>query len=131
MTGMSEIHELVKRQFDRQAKNFSNWSVTRNVEYQQAYLDVCDISTEDRLLDFACGTGEYAIFAAPGVQYVHGVDISEGMIAVARKQAGAKQLRNIELSCHPVEQTPLADGSFSIDDALFFRRNVFLILGGK
>jgi ubiquinone/menaquinone biosynthesis C-methylase UbiE len=59
---MSEIHEIVKRQFDKQAENFSNWSVTKNIEYQRAYFGFCEISPQDTLLDLACGTGEYAIF---------------------------------------------------------------------
>ena len=84
---MSEIHEIVKRQFDKQAQNFSNWSVTKNIEYQKAYFDFCQISSQDTLLDLACGTGEYAIFAAPNVKYVCGVDISKGMIELAQKQA--------------------------------------------
>lgn len=111
---MSEIHEIVKRQFDKQAQNFSNWSVTKNIEYQKAYFDFCEISSQDTLLDFACGTGEYAIFAAPKVKYVHGVDISKGMIEIAQKQANKENLNNISFLCHPVEQTPFKDESFSI-----------------
>ena len=91
---MSEIHEIVKRQFDKQAENFSNWSVTKNTEYQKAYFDFCQISVHDTLLDFACGTGEYALFAAPKVKYVHGVDISERMIEIAQKQAAKTNIDN-------------------------------------
>jgi len=111
---MSEIHEIVKRQFDKQALNFSNWSVTRNIEYQKAYFDFCDITSQDTLLDFACGTGEYAIFAAPMVKSVQGVDISKGMIDVAQKQALKKKLKNIHFLCNPVEKIPFKDGSSSI-----------------
>jgi ubiquinone/menaquinone biosynthesis C-methylase UbiE len=111
---MSKKHEIVKRQFDRQAENFSNWSVTKNTEYQKAYFDFCQISVQDNLLDFACGTGEYALFAAPKVRYVHGIDISEGMIAIAEKQAADKNIHNITFLCHPVEKTPFEDESFSI-----------------
>jgi len=111
---MSEIHEIVKRQFDKQAQNFSNWSVTKNIEYQKAYFDFCEISSRDTLLDFACGTGEYAVYAAAIVKYVHGVDISKGMIEVAQKQANKENVYNISFLCHPVEQTPFEDKSFSI-----------------
>jgi ubiquinone/menaquinone biosynthesis C-methylase UbiE len=111
---MSKKHEIVKRQFDKQAENFSNWSVTKNTEYQKAYFDFCQIAAQDTLLDFACGTGEYALFAAPKVRYVHGIDISEGMIAIAKKQAADKNIHNIKFLCHPVEKTPFDDGSFSI-----------------
>jgi len=65
---MSEIHEIVKRQFDKQAQNFSNWSVTKNIEYQKAYFDFCEISSHDTLLDFACGTGEYAVLCSSNGQ---------------------------------------------------------------
>ena len=111
---MPEMHEIVKRQFDRQAQNFSNWSVTKNIEYQKAYFDFCEISSQDTLLDCACGTGEYAIFAAPKMKYVDGVDISKGMIEIAQKQADKENVNNISFLCHPVEQTPFEDESFTI-----------------
>lgn len=110
---MSELHEIVKRQFDKQAQSFSNWSVTKNIEYQKAYFVFCELSSQDTLLDFACGTGEYAIFAAPKVKYVHGVDISKGMIELAQKQATKENISNISFLCHPVEQTPFESESFS------------------
>jgi len=108
------MHEIVKRQFDKQAQNFSNWSVTKNIEYQKAYFDFCEISSGDTLLDVACGTGEYAIFAAQKVKYVHGVDISKGMVEIAQKQAAKENIHNISFSCHPAELTPFEDESFSI-----------------
>ena len=111
---MSEIHEIVKRQFDKQAQKFSDWSVTKNIEYQKAYFEFCEITSQDTFLDFACGTGEYAIFAAPQVKIAHGVDISKGMIKIAQEQAAKQNVNNISFSCHPVEQTPYEDGSFSI-----------------
>jgi ubiquinone/menaquinone biosynthesis C-methylase UbiE len=111
---MSELHEIVKRQFDKQAQNFSNWSVTKNIEYQKAYFDFCELSSQDTLLDFACGTGEYSIFAASKVKHVHGIDISKGMIEIAKGQATKENVNNISFLCHPVEQTPFEDESFSI-----------------
>jgi len=111
---VAEIQDIVKRQFDRQARDFSNWSVTKNIEYQRAYFDFCEIAPHDTLLDVACGTGEYAIFAAPKIQDVHGVDISKGMIEIAQHQAAEEKLKNVTFLCHPVERTPFEDGSFSI-----------------
>jgi len=110
---MSDIHEIVKRQFDQQAQKFSDWSVTKNIEYQKAYFDFCGISAQDTILDFACGTGEYAIFAARKAKYVHGVDISQGMIEIAQRQAAQANVQNISFLCHPVEKTPFENGSFS------------------
>lgn len=111
---MSELHEIVKRQFDKQAQNFSSWSVTKNKEYQEAYFNFCEISVQDTLLDIACGTGDYAIAAAPRVKYAYGVDISKGMIEIATKQAEQANIKNVSFLCNPVESTPFEDGSFSI-----------------
>ncbi len=111
---MSALHEIVKRQFDKQAQNFSGWSVTKNKEYQEAYFSFCEISSQDTLLDFACGTGDYAIAAAPRVKYVYGVDISKGMIEIAKNQAKQVNVKNVSFLCNPVESTPFEEESFSI-----------------
>ncbi len=54
--------ELIKRQFDLQAKSFSSWSVTRNEEYMQAYFEFIGFEKGDELLDVACGTGRVLRF---------------------------------------------------------------------
>lgn len=110
----SDLHRLVKQQFNQQAQNFSNWSVTQNKEYHQAYFDFCQFKPEDTLLDLACGTGEWAMFCAPKIKFVQGIDISEGMIEIAAKQAEAQNLKNMNFVCQPVERTPFPDNSFSI-----------------
>ncbi len=106
--------EIVKRQFDIQAQSFSNWSVTRNEEYMQAYFEFIGFQKGDELLDVACGTGEFSVFCARRIKGVHGIDISEGMIELARKHARADGLTNLTFECHDVEHIPCADGSFSV-----------------
>jgi SAM-dependent methyltransferase len=109
--------EIVKRQFDAQAKSFSNWSVTRNEEYMQAYFEFIGLDRGDTLLDVACGTGEFSVFCARRIKGVHGIDISEGMIDLARKQAHANGLTNLTFECHDVEHIPRADSSFRSHNA--------------
>jgi ubiquinone/menaquinone biosynthesis C-methylase UbiE len=106
--------EIVKKQFDIQAQNFSNWSVTRNEEYMQAYFKFIDFQKGDELLDVACGTGEFSVFCARRIKGAHGIDISEGMIELAKKQASAAGLTNVTFECHDVEHIPCANGSFSV-----------------
>ncbi len=106
--------EIIKRQFDRQAQSFSNWSVTRNEEYMQAYSEFIGFEKEDELLDIACGTGEFSVFCARRIKSAHGIDISEGMIELAQKQAYAADLTNATFECHDVEHIPCADSSFSV-----------------
>lgn len=106
--------EIVKRQFDLQAQNFSNWSVTRNKEYMQAYFEFIGFQKGDELLDVACGTGEFSAFCARRIRAVHGIDISQGMIDLANKQASADGLTNLTFECHDVEHIPCASNSFSV-----------------
>jgi tRNA/tmRNA/rRNA uracil-C5-methylase (TrmA/RlmC/RlmD family) len=107
--------EIVKRQFDAQAKSFSNWSVTRNEEYMQAYFEFIGLDRGDTLLDVACGTGEFSVFCARRIKGVHGIDISQGMIELAQKHAHANDLTNLTFECHDVEHIPCADDSFSVN----------------
>ena len=106
--------DIVKRQFDLQAQKFSDWSVTRNEEYMKAYFEFIGFRKEDELLDVACGTGDFAIFCARRIKRVHGIDISQGVIELAKKKAQANGLTNISFECHDVENIPCADSSFSV-----------------
>ena len=106
--------EIVKRQFDVQAKNFSNWSVTRNEEYMQAYFEFIGFEKGDALLDVACGTGEFSAFCAKRIKCVHGIDISKGMVDLAQKQARASGLTNITFECHDTKHIPRDASSFSV-----------------
>jgi ubiquinone/menaquinone biosynthesis C-methylase UbiE len=112
--GDSVMQELVKAQFDKQASNFNDWSVQRNREYLDGYLGFCRITPDDELLDLACGTGEFALYAATKVKCVVGVDISNGMLAIGRANLGERGITNVDLLCHDVTHTPFEDGSFSL-----------------
>lgn len=105
---------ILKRQFDMQARNFSNWSVTRNEAYMKAYFEFIDLQKDDELLDVACGTGDFSVFCARRIKRVNGIDISEGMIELAHKLAQTSGLANVAFECHDVEHIPCADNSFSV-----------------
>jgi len=69
------------------------WLLTRGRErsYRERVLDLARIRPSDRVLDVGCGTGTQAIAAwrrsQPGGSVV-GVDISQRMLAAARRKAG-------------------------------------------
>jgi len=106
--------KLAAMQFDKQAEKFSNWSVTKNLEYMEAYFHFCRMMPKDELLDVACGTGEFSLFCAQRIKQVTGVDISQRMIEIAKLQAGKANLSNIHFYCHEVEDLPLPSDAFSI-----------------
>jgi ubiquinone/menaquinone biosynthesis C-methylase UbiE len=106
--------ELAAEQFDRQAEKFSNWSVTRNLEYMEAYFNFCGMTPDDDLLDVACGTGEFSLFCASRIRSVTGVDLSRRMIEIADLQAREANRTNIRWVCHDVEDLPMSDNAFSV-----------------
>ncbi|MEW6182615.1 MAG: class I SAM-dependent methyltransferase [Bacillota bacterium] len=108
------LNEIIKKQFNRQAERFSNWSVTRNREYMRRYFEFCRMKKDDTLLDVACGTGEFAIFCAGKIKSVQGIDISENMIKIAAEQAARDRPVNVRFICHDVEKIPCDDGSCSV-----------------
>lgn len=109
-----DTKKIVKDQFDKQAEKFSNWSITKNREYQQRYFEFCGLVPEDTLLDVACGSGEFSIFCAKRIKYVCGVDLSEKMIELAEAQVVTNKLKNIHFTCTEVENIPCEDNTFSL-----------------
>jgi len=72
--------------------------------------EAASITRGDRVLDVACGTGVLALFLRDCVQpggSVVGVDINEGMLAVARRKAS-----DIEWVNAPAEALPFPDARF-------------------
>jgi SAM-dependent methyltransferase len=53
-------------------------------------------TAEETVLDLGCGTGAIALALAPSCERVVGRDISEGMLAEARKKAEAQGIENVE-----------------------------------
>jgi len=102
----------VKKQFNMQATNFDNWSVTNNEEILRALYNFFGIEPEDQLLDFACGTGAFSVYAAQKTKAVQGVDIFEKMIEIAVANAKQYELTNIKFLCCDVEKVPFTDESF-------------------
>ncbi len=77
-------------------------------EWPARVLDAAGLSATDRLLDVACGTGVLARAARERARDVVGVDINEGMLAVARREPA------IEWVQAAAEQLPFEDASFDV-----------------
>lgn len=80
---------------------------------------------KDRVLDVACGTGDFSIEALRhGVRQVVGVDISENMLAVAREKARDKGLEEqLEFLYGDSEQLTSPDENFDAVTVAFGVRN--------
>jgi ubiquinone/menaquinone biosynthesis C-methylase UbiE len=107
-------NRIVKEQFNKQAEKFANWSIGKNIQYLNAYFDFCEIRSDDKVLDVACGPGDFTIFMAKRVMGVQGVDISDKEIDIASTLAHELGLCNIGFDCFDVENLPYKNGSYSV-----------------
>lgn len=105
---------LIKNQFNRQALPFSKWSITKNKEYMERYAEFLDLSADEKLLDVACGSGEFVFFCAPQIHSAHGVDLSDKQIEMARERALREKSGNVTFHCQDVERIPLESRSYSL-----------------
>jgi ubiquinone/menaquinone biosynthesis C-methylase UbiE len=106
--------EFVKKQFNKQAQRFSDWAVTKNLEYLKGITEFVAPNPEDTLLDVACGTGEFAFFISPKLKHVTGIDVSDKMIEIARKQKQALNIEKTDFKIAEVSRIPFPEDSFDI-----------------
>ncbi len=81
--------------------------------YAQIVRAIMAMSREgDEVLEIAAGTGLIALQVAPVAARVVGIDISERMIAAARRKAAAAGVRNAEFRVGDAYRPPFPPGSF-------------------
>lgn len=79
-----------QRFFDAHAENYDQNGFTKHTEAEVDFLlSLYPILPGARILDVGCGTGRHAIALARRGYRVCGLDISEGMLSVARGKAQA------------------------------------------
>ncbi len=122
--------EGIKRLFDKIAPDYDrlNHILSLNIDRCWRKKAVRQLTTETRplkVLDVACGTGDFTIEIArkiPSGSTVIGIDISEGMLAIGREKvqkAGVKA----ELVAADCEALPYADQTFDCITVGFGVRN--------
>ena len=122
--------EGVKRMFDNIAQDYDklNHILSLNIDKgwrRKAVRELADEERSMKVLDVACGTGDFTIEiaskVAPGSTVV-GVDISEGMIAVGLEKM-AKLGVNATMEVADCEALPYDDNSFDRISVGFGVRN--------
>jgi SAM-dependent methyltransferase len=94
--------------------------------YHLPFLDAAAIEAGEQVLDIGCGTGQTTRDAARRAPSggALGVDLSAGMIAVARRLAVADGLRNVRFEQADAQICPFGEGSFDVaisrTGAMFF-----------
>ena len=94
---------------------------------RRALREIVTPGQPQRLLDIACGTGDFALAQARKMHadsHITGLDLSEGMLAVMREKVSrAGQAGRISCEQGDCEQMRFADGSFDCATIAFGIRN--------
>jgi ubiquinone/menaquinone biosynthesis C-methylase UbiE len=106
--------EIVREQFNKQAQSFSDWVVTKNVEYLKNISAFINPHPGDSLLDVACGTGEFTLYISSMVKSVIGIDVSDKMIEIARVQKVRMNIRNADFEIAEVSHIPYPENAFEV-----------------
>ena len=92
---MKRTREEHAARFDEKAPDYDG---TKSDEYRSCVslvVDHADPAPEDVVLDLGCGTGAIALRLADAAARVVGRDISDGMLAEARRKAAERGVGNV------------------------------------
>lgn len=111
--------DLLKRQFAVQAKVHPKTIQFRRTENVAPMIDLAKPQPSDRAVDLATGWGFVALTFAPLVKSVVGVDLTPEMVALARKVAADRGVKNVEYVEGDAEDLKFGPGSFEIATSRF------------
>ncbi len=110
-----EQNQVIREQFERQAAVPSGRVPgLANVSAIDLMLEACGLTTEDTVLDVACGAGYVACACASRASHVTGIDITPAMIGRARQQASELGITNVSWLLDDILPLPFPDGAFSM-----------------
>lgn len=107
----------LERWYDLQAPCYSLWRDRGDSPLVRLVAESMHRRAETRrVLDAGCGTGLFSIGLAreDSRWSVVGIDMSEGMLAVARKRAASAGLSNLEFRRGNVERLPWSEPEFDV-----------------
>ena len=108
--------EAVLERFTRQAAHWGKLSVPEDV---RAIFERVDVSSGDRVLDVAAGSGLLSRALAPRVREVVALDLTPAMLENAREAASRDGVSNIRFVEGAAEEMPFSDGEFDLSVTRF------------
>ena len=106
---------MILNTFDQNAKSYSEWDVTKNKNYLKQFYDFSEIDINDKVIDIACGSGDFLLNAAPLLGESKGIDLSAELIKIARERQRETKAENIKFEEGNIEeQTNDSQGKFDV-----------------
>jgi ubiquinone/menaquinone biosynthesis C-methylase UbiE len=106
--------QAILEQFTKQAAPFRKKLEHADAAVFQLYLDATGVTSQDTVLDVACGPGLVACAFAAVARHVTGIDLTPAMIEQAKKLQRQKGLTNMTWQVGDVLPLPFADAAFSL-----------------
>jgi ubiquinone/menaquinone biosynthesis C-methylase UbiE len=142
MDGWSEATQRAERTYNSAADRFTAPQLSFWDRWGAETVARTGLQPGQRVLDLCCGAGASAIPAAHAVGpegRVVGVDVSGGLLDLARARADAEGLTNLELRLADATATGYADGEFAavicvfgvffLPDRVGFTREMWRLVG--
>ena len=99
--------------WDKIAEKYAKQPIADEASYQKKLQVTQEYFTpEMEVLEFGCGTGSTAIIHAPYVKQIRAIDISENMIAIAKKKAEEQEINNITFEKLTIEELEVEDSTY-------------------
>lgn len=121
--------QRVQAMFDEIAPTYERvnrvMSAGRDAYWRRRAVELAGIVPDDRVIDLACGTGDFArAFATAGPAAIVGCDFAERMLALAARRGGAAPgVKGITWCQGDALNLPFADESFTVASCAFGVRN--------
>lgn len=96
------------RFWDKVADRYARKPVPDEAVYQEKLRLTRELFRPDMsVLELGCGTGTTAISHAPYLRHIHGIDISQRMVDIARARATVAECRNVTFERRAIEELPV------------------------
>lgn len=95
--------------YDTQVEGFYQDAYDKTVQHSLSYL-----RPQDRVLEFACGTGIVTCRIAPHVSHVQAIDIADEMVRQIQEKIKKYGLSNVDASHLDLFDPSLTPGSFDV-----------------
>ena len=106
--------DRIRAQFTRQAGAYSRMRATRDDTSHRLLVGHSGAGEADRVLDVACGPGFLTLAFAEKAGSVVGLDATEALLDVARAEASARGIQNVEFQQGDATRVEHPDARFDI-----------------
>jgi len=106
--------DAIRQQFTKQADAYVRMRQTTDERGLQGLVGLSGVQPQHRVLDVACGPGFLTMTFAARCAEAIGVDATPHFLELARAEAAARSLHNIEFRLGNAEQLGFPDESFDV-----------------